>query len=142
MKKFWFMTFHIKTLFCSKPMSSRFVKVDGFMRVYEGIRYLVLFGPKKYDAIYDKIRYRISQKSRITSVISHNFAKIKFELYDALPLEKTLKWHKFVILIKSVFNKDHSCQYKHDILWDKILLQKVEINMQLLGIAYPTSKGN
>ena len=47
------MTFHIKTLFGSKPLS---------IRVYEVIRYLVLFGPQKYDPIYDKIRYVISQK--------------------------------------------------------------------------------
>ena len=47
------MAFHNKTLLGSKPLS---------IRVYEGIRYLVLFGPEKYDAIYDKIRYVISQK--------------------------------------------------------------------------------
>ena len=53
MKIFWFMTFHIKTLLGSKPLS---------IRVYEGIRYLLLFRPEKYDAIYDKIGYVISQK--------------------------------------------------------------------------------
>ena len=53
MKVFWFMAFHNKTLLGSKPLS---------IRVYEGIRYLVLFGPQKYDPIYDKIRYVISQK--------------------------------------------------------------------------------
>ena len=34
-------------------------------RLYDGIRYLVLFGPGKYDAIYDRIRYHISHKSGI-----------------------------------------------------------------------------
>ena len=53
MKIFSFITFHFKTLFGSKPLS---------IRVYGGIRYSVLFGPEKYDAIYDKIRYLIGQK--------------------------------------------------------------------------------
>ena len=38
-----------------------FVKVDGFMRVYDAARYLVLFGPEKY-AIYNRIIYLLSQK--------------------------------------------------------------------------------
>ena len=43
-------------------------KVKEFIRVYDGARYLVLFGPEKYDAIYNKIRYFTSQKSGITYV--------------------------------------------------------------------------
>ena len=39
-----------------------------FIRVYDGTRYLVLFGPEKYDVIYNRIRYMISQKSVITYV--------------------------------------------------------------------------
>ena len=39
-----------------------FNKVDGFITVYDGTRYLVLFGPEKCDAIYSRIRYLISQK--------------------------------------------------------------------------------
>ena len=53
MKIFWFITFHIKTLLGSKPLR---------IRIYGGIRYSVLFRSEKYDAIYDKIRYLISQK--------------------------------------------------------------------------------
>ena len=41
-------------------------------------RSLVLFGPEKYDVIYKKIRYPISQKSDIRYVMSHNFARIIF----------------------------------------------------------------
>ena len=39
------------TLTGAKPLRTRFDKVDGFARVYDGSRYLVLFGPEKYDAI-------------------------------------------------------------------------------------------
>ena len=41
---------------CSKPLCIWFDKIDGLFKTYDGIRYLVLFGPKRYDAIYDRIR--------------------------------------------------------------------------------------
>ena len=53
-------------------MSIRFDKMNGFIRVYGGTRYLVLFGDGKYDFIYKKIRFLIGLKSRITYVNSYN----------------------------------------------------------------------
>ena len=44
-KIFSFMIFHIKHL------RIRFNKIDGFSRIYDGSKYLVLFDPEKYDAI-------------------------------------------------------------------------------------------
>ena len=76
------------------------------IRIYDQTRYLVLFGSEKYDSIYNKIRYLISVKSCITCIISHNYAKIKVDSYDSLPLEKTMLFHDVIILIKLVFNKD------------------------------------
>ena len=52
-----------KNLFDSKLLRIRFDDVDGFIKVCDGIRYLVLFGSERYDAIYNRIRYLISQKS-------------------------------------------------------------------------------
>ena len=46
-----------KTLIHAKPFRIRFDKVDRFIRVYNGTRYLVLFCPEKYNAIFNKIRY-------------------------------------------------------------------------------------
>ena len=43
-----------------KPLSIRFDKIDGFVRVFDGSRYLVLFGLEKYNAVYNKIRHLIS----------------------------------------------------------------------------------
>ena len=88
-KIFWFITFCAK-LFRAKPLRIRFDKVDGFIRVYDGTIYSVLFGPGKHHAVYDKIRYLINQKNGITYAISHNFARIEIDSYDSLPLEKTL----------------------------------------------------
>ena len=46
-----------KTLIDPKPLRIRFDKIDGFIRVYDGARYLTFFGSEKYDAISDRIRY-------------------------------------------------------------------------------------
>ena len=68
------LVYHIsyKTLIGAKPLRIRFDKVDGFTRVYDGTRYLVLFGRGNYDAIWNRIRYLISQESGIIYVISKN----------------------------------------------------------------------
>ena len=49
-----------------KPLSARFNKTVGFIRVFDGTRYLELSGSKKYDSIYSKIRYLTSVKNDIT----------------------------------------------------------------------------
>ena len=63
-KNFLVYNISYKTLFGSKPLHIRIDDVEGFLRVYDGIRYLVLFGSETYDAIYS--RYLTSQKSGIT----------------------------------------------------------------------------
>ena len=88
----------------AKPLRIRFDKVDGFVRVYNRTRYLVLFGPEKYDASCNRIRYLVSQKTGITYVFSRNYARIKIDSHDSLPLEKTLTLH-VIILIKLVFKR-------------------------------------
>ena len=81
-------------------MCIRFDKIDGFSRVYDGTRYVVLFGTAKFDFIYNKIRYLAKVKSDITYVISHNYEKIKVYTQDSLPLENALTFH-VIILSKS-----------------------------------------
>ena len=54
-----------KTLFDSKPLHVKFDEVDGFIRVCNGIRYLVLLVSEKYDSIYNRIRCPKSQKNGI-----------------------------------------------------------------------------
>ena len=81
-----------KTLIDVKPLCIRFEKIDGFNRVYDGTRYLVFFVSENYNSIYN--------------IIFHNYAKIKVDSEDSLPLEKTITFHDVIILIKSVFNKN------------------------------------
>ena len=96
-----------KSLSDYKPFRIRVDKIDVFIRVYDGTRYLVLFGSEKYDSIYDRIRYLISVKSdiTITSIISHNYATTNVYSYDSLRLEKTVTFLNVIILVKSVWNK-------------------------------------
>ena len=70
-----------RTLFGSKSFSIRFDELDGFLKV-SSVRYLVLFGSGKDDAIDNRLRYLINQKTKN--------AKIKVDSYNHLPLEKTL----------------------------------------------------
>ena len=68
-----------KTLIDAKPLGIRFDKKDGFIRVYDGTRYLVLFGDEKYNFVYSRIRNLIGVKSSIKYVISHYYLKIKVD---------------------------------------------------------------
>ena len=92
--------------------------MDLLITVYDGFRYLVLFGSEKYDFIDNKIRYLISVKSGIAYIISHNYAKIKVDSYNYLPLEKTITFYNVIILINSVFDKDKN-NYCYNIFLEK-----------------------
>ena len=92
------------SLIDSKPLHIRLDKMDRFIRVYDGTKYLVLLGNKKYHSIYYKIWYLMSVKSGISYIIFHNYAIIKVDSYNSLP-------PNVVILVKSVWNKDKSNYY-------------------------------
>ena len=98
-----------KTLIDSKLLRIRFDIINEFIRIYDGTRYLTLFGYEQYDAIYNRIR--LSLKSGITYIFSHYLAKIKVDSYDSLPIEKLLTLHNVIIQMKSVLNKDKNHYY-------------------------------
>ena len=77
-----------KSLIDSKPLRIRFDKIYGFIRDYDGTRYLVLFGSEKYDSTYNRIRYLLNMKSSIKYVIHKKKEKIKVDSYDSLTVEK------------------------------------------------------
>ena len=111
----------------AKTLRIRRDKVDGTVKVDNGTRYLVLFDPEKYDAICNRIRYLISQKSGITYVFSHNYARIKIDSNDFSPLEKTLDLHNVIILIKSILNTNQN-RYYSNIFLQNCLYQLPENN--------------
>ena len=62
-----------KTFMDEKPLRIRFNKVHGFIKICDRTRYLILFGPERYNAIYDRSRYLISEKSGITITLIITF---------------------------------------------------------------------
>ena len=70
------------------PLRIRFHEIDGFIKIHDKIRYLVLFDYSYCDKICDKIKYLISEKSGITDSINHNFGRIRIDSYNSLPIEK------------------------------------------------------
>ena len=62
----------------AKPVSIWSDKKDGLIKIYGGIRYLVLLDHGSYDAIYNRIRFLISEKRGNTDIINKSFARISF----------------------------------------------------------------
>ena len=71
-----------KTFMGKKPLRIRFNKVNEFIKIYDGTRYLVLLGPGWHYAIYNRIICLISEKNGITGSIYHNFARIRIDSYN------------------------------------------------------------
>ena len=89
-------------------MRSRFNEIDVYIKIFDGIRYLVLFGPGSYDEIND----------RITDSINHDFGTIRIDSYNSLTIEKILIFDNAIVLIKSVDNNDKN-QYYYNIFLEK-----------------------
>ena len=53
----------------AKPFRIRVDKIDGFLKIYDGISYLVLFGKYRWhNEIFDSIKYLVSEKSGIGDI--------------------------------------------------------------------------
>ena len=100
-----------KTLIGPKPLRIRFDKIDGFIIISDGTRYLVLFGSEKYDGIYNRIKYFMDLESNVTCFFLTITRKSKQILIKSLPIEKRLILHNVLILIKCILNKyqNHYC---------------------------------
>ena len=94
------------------------------MRIYNRTRYLILLGAKKYDTIYDKVRYLISLESGITFFLTI-LQKSKLNLI-ILCYKKRLNLNNVIILIKPVLNK-YKNQYNYNIFLEKYLYQLAKI---------------
>ena len=81
-----------KILIDSKLLRIKVDKIDGFIGIYHGPRYVTLFGSESYDVIHNIIRYLISIKSSITYTFSLYYTKIKIDFYGSLPVEKNINF--------------------------------------------------
>ena len=68
-----------------KPLRIGYDEIDGFIKIYNRIRHLVLFDCGGFDKICDRIRYLISKKSSVKHSFNHNFARIRIDSYNSLP---------------------------------------------------------
>ena len=77
-----------KNLIGAKPFRIIIDKLDGFITAYDGSKYFLLLGSDKFDAFFDRFRYLKGLETLKTYVDSFNYAKIKTNLDDHLPLKK------------------------------------------------------
>ena len=66
-----------KTSTSAKPLCIRLDQIDGFIKVLDRIKYLVLFNYGYFHKLCDRIKYFIIEKSGITDSINHNSGKIR-----------------------------------------------------------------
>ena len=69
----------------SIPLCIMFDEIDGFIKIYDGIRYLVLLYGGFYDEIHHRINYLIIVRSTVI-MTQNKFIKMKFgtRFYDGL----------------------------------------------------------
>ena len=106
-----------KTSTGAKPLRISYDKIDGFIKIHNKIRYLVLFYDY-CDKICDRIKYLISKKNGIAGSINYNFSIIRIDSCDSLPIEKILTFQNVIILIKSVVINNKS-EYYYNIFLEK-----------------------
>ena len=96
-------------------MRITFDQIDRFIKIYDGIRYLVLFDYAWFDKIYGRIKYLVSA---ITDSINHNCGRVRIDSSNSVLIEKILTFLNVVILIKWVVNKNKK-EYYYNIFLEK-----------------------
>ena len=71
----------------ANTLQIRYDKIDGFIKIRNKIKYLILFN-EWCDKICDRIKYLINEKSGIADNINHKFTIIRIDSYNSLPIEK------------------------------------------------------
>ena len=94
----------------------RLARIDGFIKIYDEIRYLVISGNNWFDEIV--LNTLQVEKSCIKDNINHNFARISTNSYNRLLTEKILTHHNVIILSQSVVNMNEN-NYYYDIFLEK-----------------------
>ena len=78
-------------------MGIRFDEIDGFIKIHDKIRYLILSDYGWFDKVCDNIKYLISKESGITDSINHNFARIRIDCYNSY--RKYIKKYFYNVII-------------------------------------------
>ena len=98
--------YFIRNLTGVKPLCITLNQIDGFIKIYYRIRYLVLFDYGRFDKISDMSKYVISEKGA-TDGINHNFGRIRIDSYNYLSIEEILNKNEYyyynIFLEKGLF---------------------------------------
>ena len=82
-----------KPSYGAKPLSIIYGKVnDGYIMKHDGTKYLALqYSDKKYERIFDRIRYLVMLKSNHPDALSYRYTRIKINSDDDF-LRKNIKF--------------------------------------------------
>ena len=105
--------YHIlcKTPTAARTLRIKFNKIDGFIKVHDTIRYVVLFDYGLFDKLFDRIKYLIIAELGITGSINLNLWRIRVDSNNSLPIEIILTFHNVIILINSVVYRNKTNYY-------------------------------
>ena len=108
-----------ENIYSEDPLYLVISKVDGHIEEDNESKYLVFDSTdenkevlKKYTELWDGIKNEIEiinggKKGECNSVeYGQDFMKIKFNIYDNLPLNKPLKLHMLRIIVRCIFQED------------------------------------
>ena len=74
---------------------------------------------KKYEELWNKIRDLIGSITRNSDDYDEKYVKIKFNLDDKLPLNKTIEIRSMIIVVRAVFHEIN--KYYVQVFLDEIL---------------------
>ena len=86
-------------------------RVNGYFEENIGNKYLSIDDTnseilKKYNQLFDGIKYHINKIDEGECVYDKDYMKIKFSSDDDIPLDKILYFHTITVIIRCVFEKN------------------------------------
>ena len=88
--------------------------MNGYLEEINGNKYLTLVPTnekkekiKKYEELWRKIRNLIRSITKNSDDYDEKYVKIKFNLDDELPLNKTIEIPTMIIAVRAVFQKNN-----------------------------------
>ena len=103
-------------------------RIDGFTEEKNGVKYLNISDTgknseilKKYNQVFDGIKYHIKKINNNDSKYDKNYMKIEFNTDDDIPLNKELYFPTITVIIRCVVEKDG--KYYLQVYLDKCLYQ-------------------
>ena len=112
----------------ANPLYLMINRIDRFIEEKNGVKYLNISDTgkiseilKKYNQVFDGIKYHIKKINNNDSKYDKNYMKIKFNTDNDIPLNKRLYFPTITAIIRCVFEKNG--KYYPQVYLDKCLYQ-------------------